>query len=202
VGSLPRLPAMPSKAIAVMASGGDHSDCVPSRIALDGSGNVHRDSNNQRIRKVTSAGIISTLQVMETQVCGDGGAGHCRSAVEITGSPSTQTVLSSSRGHNSRVRRLTDGIIVTVGQRILLERHRRWWPGDRNQPDGHHDASGSLLITDLSNYRITKWGRRDHHHRCGYWILWLQRGWGLGSGCSTRDLAGRPRCQCQSVHRG
>ncbi|MDX2219215.1 MAG: Ig-like domain repeat protein, partial [Burkholderiales bacterium] len=90
----------------------------PSGIALDGTGNLYiADTNNQRIRKVTPGGVIST--VAGNGVQGFGGDGGAATAAQLN---NPQAVAIDSAGNlyiadtsNHRIRKVTpDGVISTV----------------------------------------------------------------------------------------
>ena len=138
---------------------------TPSGLAVDTSGNLYiADSGNQRIRKVSTAGTISTFAGTYYGYSGDGG-------------PATSAALAYPRGiafdsmgdlyiadsNNSRIRKVwTSGIITTVagngssgfsgdgGAAVSVE---------LNNPQAVAlDHNGNLYIADSSNYRIREVG--------------------------------------------
>src|SRR5438093_6773847 len=133
----------------------------PSGVAVDGSGNLFiADFGNSRIRKVTPAGIISTVAGGGTGF-GDGG-------------PATSAALSSPYGvavdgsgnlfivdlSNYRIRRVTPGGIITT----VAGNGSSFFSGDGGlatsaglKPFGVAvDTTGNLFIADFDNYRIRK----------------------------------------------
>ncbi len=137
---------------------------APVGLAFDTAGNLYiSDAGNQRIRKVTPAGIIST-------VAGNGGSGYTGD----TG-PATQTTLYNPVGvvvdragniliadqSNHRIRKVdVTGIITTIAGNGT-----QGFSGDGalatlaslNNPTALAlDVAGNLYISDQSNHRIRK----------------------------------------------
>ena len=133
-------------------------------MAVDSYGNIYiADINNQRIRKVNSLGIITTIAGSGTQgYSGDGGE-----ATNATLNYPERVVVDSegnlyfSDRDNNRIRKIsTSGIITTIvgngnagftgdgGQAIAAE---------LNHPLGLAiDSKNNLYISDLNNHRIRK----------------------------------------------
>ena len=134
----------------------------PQAIAFDAAGNLYiGDGNNGRIRKVNSAGIITTIAGGGTGGLGDGGQATAATispnglAFDVAGN------LYVADFNNSRIRKInTVGIISTVagngslgfsgdgGQAINAE---LFYPGDVVI-----DVAGNLYISDEVNVRIRK----------------------------------------------
>ena len=136
----------------------------PAGIAVDKSGNLYiADRGNDRIRKVTADGIISTIAGGSTSgFHGDGGP-----AVDATFTLPTSIAVDSSGNlfiadtNNAAIRRISpSGIITTVAG------NGQWgFTGDNAQatkaqlagPQGVAvDASGNLYIADTLNQRIRR----------------------------------------------
>jgi sugar lactone lactonase YvrE len=136
----------------------------PTGVAVDPAGNVYiADASNNRIRRVDTSGVITT--VAGTGVQGFGGDGGPATAAalnfpgDIAFGPASQLYISD--GHNNRVRMVAaNGVISTVAGGT--------WPGyagDKgpasrallNNPVGLAvDASGSLFIADANNSSVRK----------------------------------------------
>src|SRR3989454_4287472 len=123
---------------------------LPFGVAVDGAGNLFiADTNNNRIRKVSSDGIITTVAGNGSQgFSGDGGpainaqlAGPNSVAVDSAGN------LFILDFYNNRIRKVSsDGIITTIAGNAQL-----------NHPQGIAvDSDGNLFIADTYNLRILK----------------------------------------------
>jgi sugar lactone lactonase YvrE len=136
----------------------------PGDVAVDASGNLYiADYQNQRIRKVNTGGIISTVAgIGFPGFSGDGGA----ATVAALSYPNNVAVCASgdlyiADTENRRVRKVnTSGIISTVagngspgfsGDGGLATSAGLNYPGDVAV-----DASGNLYIADIGNQRIRK----------------------------------------------
>ena len=134
----------------------------PEGIAVDGSGNVFfADIGNQRIRKVATTGIITTVAGNGTNgYSGDGGAAtnaklSAPTGVVVDGSGN---VLIADMG-NQRIRKVaTTGIITTVagnGTSHYSGDGGAATEADLSAPYGVAiDSGGNLLIADFNNSRI------------------------------------------------
>ena len=150
--------------------GGDGSPAVhgqlssPFGVAVDGSGNLYiADRDNHRIRKVDSAGTITTVAgTGEHGFSGDGGA-----AVEAQlASPTGVTVDGSGNLYiadrdNHRIRKIdSTGTITTVtgtGEDSFGGDEGPAVRGHLSSPFGVGvDGSGNLYIADWGNHRIRK----------------------------------------------
>ncbi len=137
---------------------------LPTAVAVDKAGNLFiADSANSRIRKVTTAGIIST-------VAGDGNNGFSGD-----GSAATSAKLSNPVGVavdasgnlfiadsvNQRIRKVTTaGVISTVagnGTQGYSGDGSAATAAQLNSPWGVAvDGAGNLFISDTSNHRVRK----------------------------------------------
>lgn len=136
----------------------------PGGICLDAVGNLYvADIHNNRVRKITKAGIISTI-------AGNGPAGYSGDGVQATASslnyPNGVAVDAAGNVYiadiyNQRIRKVnTSGIISTVvgngvggynGDGIAATTAQLYSPGGVVI-----DASGNLFVADFSNNRIRK----------------------------------------------
>jgi uncharacterized protein (TIGR03437 family) len=143
----------------------------PLGLALDGSGNLYiADAANDRIREVSSTGIITTVA----------GIGYVSSGDSGDGGPATSAVLSQPAGvavdasgnlyvaeFSNRVRKVSAaGTIMTIaGNGYNSYSASGGYSGDGgpassaqlNEPWGAvADASGNLYIADYGNNRVRK----------------------------------------------
>ncbi|MGV3559149.1 NHL domain-containing protein [Larkinella arboricola] len=136
----------------------------PRGVAVDTQGNLFiADLDNQRIRKVSSGGIITTVAGNGTY--GSGGDGGPATSAGI-GSPygvavDKQGNLFIADGSNNRIRKVSPtGIITTVAGNGTYGFSGDGGPATSAQlssPSGVAvDAQGNLFIADASNYRIRK----------------------------------------------
>ena len=137
----------------------------PAGVAVDGQGNLFvSDQSSGRIRKISPAGIISTV------------AGGGNSGTSGDGVPATSTQIDSfgiaidAQGNlvvadrfNCRVRKISpDGIITTVAGNSTCG-----YSGDGSPASGAQllpyaaalDSQGSLFLADQPNHRIRKISR-------------------------------------------
>lgn len=136
----------------------------PNTIALDAAGNIFvNDGSNRRIRKITTAGIISTVAGNGSiGFSGDGGAATAASIYNPTGVAVDATGnLYIADLNNNRIRKVnTSGIISTIagnggfgysgdgGSAISATL------ADPTRPTV--DAAGNVFFADVSNNRIRK----------------------------------------------
>jgi sugar lactone lactonase YvrE len=136
----------------------------PLGVAVDASGNLFiADTYNYRIRKVTAAGIIST--VAGNGKYGSGGDGRSATSAELA-TPSAVAVdpfgnLFIADSDNNRIRKVTAaGIISTVAGNGTYGFGGDGGPATSAQlafPSGVAvDPSGNLFIADSYNNRIRK----------------------------------------------
>lgn len=133
-------------------------------VAVDASGNVYiADDNNQRIRKVNTSGIISTIAGIDTNgFSGDGGPATAAELDFPTGvavDPSGNVFIADQ--HNNRIRKVnTSGIISTyagIGPAGFSGDGGPATAAEFNVSAGvATDASGNVYVADFYNFRIRK----------------------------------------------
>jgi sugar lactone lactonase YvrE len=135
----------------------------PYGVAFDSSANLYiADSGNNRIRKVTPNGIIST-------VAGTGAAGYSGDAGPATSAQlnfPVDVALDSAGNiyvadaYNQRVRKIANGIITTIagdGTCCYSGDNGPATKAQLHQPDGLAvDSAGNVYIADLGNSRVRK----------------------------------------------
>jgi len=136
----------------------------PSGVALDNAGSLYiSDAGNQRVRRVTAAGNISSIAGNGTPgYTGDNGPGAAAQLSSPAGLAvdSAASVYVADSGNN-RIRRITSaGIISTVagnGTAGFLGDDGPAVNAQLNTPNAvAFDAAGNLLIADTYNHRIRK----------------------------------------------
>ena len=135
----------------------------PSAIAIDQNGNIYiADTDNHRIRKVDSNGIITTVAGMgQNGFAGDGGAGtqaQLNSPQGIAVDARGYLFIADTNNHRIRLLDLDSGLIQTVAGTGMGE-----FDGEEgsaltvsiNAPHGLAlSPTGTLLIADAANHRI------------------------------------------------
>jgi hypothetical protein len=136
----------------------------PHGVDADGAGNVYiADHSNHRIRRVNSAGIISTIA--GTGACGSGGDGGPATAAQFC--YPTDVVLDGSGGYyvadlfSQRIRHVSSaGVITTVAGTGATGYSGDGGPATAarlNTPTSlSRDAAGNLYIADNENYVVRK----------------------------------------------
>ena len=162
--------------ITTIAGTGEHGDGgdggravqaqldAPWDVAVDAAGNLYiADTNNRRIRKVDSSGVITTIA--GTGERGFGGDGNRAVAAQLS---SPFGVATDDAGNlyiadtgNHRIRKVnSSGIITTVagtGERGFSGDGDRAIAAQLSSPYGvATDDAGNLYIADTGNHRIRK----------------------------------------------
>lgn len=133
----------------------------PADIATDSSGNLYiADTDNNRVRKVDTSGIITTVAGGGTSGLGDGGAAtsaqlYTPEAIAV----SSSGILYIADANNHRIRKVdTSGIISTVvgtGTAGFSGDGSIATAAELHDPQGVAlDPSGNLFIADSWNHRI------------------------------------------------
>jgi len=136
----------------------------PRRVAVDGAGNLYiADASNNRIRKVNTSGIISTIA--GNGAAGFAGDGTAATSAELNG-PAGICVDASGNIYiadvsNNRIRKInTSGVISTIagtgtpgfsGDGATATAAELYSPEDVKV-----DAAGNVYIADVNNQRIRK----------------------------------------------
>ena len=151
-------------------SGGDGGPATeaqfffPDDLAVDGSGNLYvADKNNNRIRRIDTQGVITTIAgTGERGFGGDGGPATEAQLVRPAGLAldGLGNIYVVDSGNN-RIRRIdADGVITTIAGAGERGSGGDGGPATEAQfffPDGLAlDGSGSLYLADINNNRIRR----------------------------------------------
>jgi len=138
---------------------------IPFSVVVDATGNLFiADGENNRVRKVSPSGMISTVAgTGQAGFSGDGGpATQARLNFPIGGLALDKAGnLFISDGANNRVRKVSpEGIITTVAGTGQIGFSGDGGPATEARFDGPRvgavDAAGNLFVADLYNHRIRK----------------------------------------------
>ena len=136
----------------------------PNGVAVDGSGNIYlSDTNNHRIRKVNSAGVITTIAGNGINgFSGDGGQGtqaELDTPVGVTLDDAGNLLIADANNHRIRKLNLSTGVITTIAG------NGYGFGGDGGQATQAQlnyptsvalDKNGNLYISDTSNNQVRK----------------------------------------------
>ncbi|NEV95103.1 hypothetical protein G3567_13255, partial [Psychroflexus sp. YR1-1] len=130
----------------------------PTGVAVDASGTVYvADQFNHRIRKITSAGVVSTLAGnIRGFADGEGSSAQFNNPLGVTLDASGNVYVAD--GSNHRIRKITSARVVST----LAGSIRGFADGEGNSAQFNYptgvavDASGTVYVTDYFNHRIRK----------------------------------------------
>jgi sugar lactone lactonase YvrE len=132
----------------------------PQGIAMDASGNIIvADKNNHRIRKVSPAGVVTTIAGTGKPGYADGGGTTAQFSSPIAVSvDAAGNILVTDQG-NQRIRKISPaGIVSTLaGNGLAGFSDGSYSQAQFNNPVGTTvDASGAVYVADKENNRIRK----------------------------------------------
>jgi len=131
----------------------------PTSLVIDASGNVYvSDQSNQRIRKITPAGVVSTFAGSGTGgfANGTGTAAQFDIPVDLAVDASGTMYVADSNNHC--IRKITPaGVVSTFAGNIQGSIDGTGTSARFNYPNGVAvDGSGNVYVADLFNHRIRK----------------------------------------------
>ena len=134
---------------------------LPTAITLDSANNLYlADTQNHRVRKVATTGIITTIAGNGTQgFSGDNGPATVASIDSPNGLATDSTNLYLADTHNHRIRKLNlaTGIITTLAGTGIPNYNGDGPAANLALPRGLTlDASGNLYLADTANNRIRR----------------------------------------------
>ncbi|GAA4456720.1 T9SS type A sorting domain-containing protein [Rurimicrobium arvi] len=130
----------------------------PAGIGVDDAGNVYvGDGNNNRVRKITPAGVTTT-------VAGDGSMGSTDGPAASASFYGPNTMVITSTGDiyitdvgNCRIRKISGGYVTTFAGSTMGTADGKGTAAQFNKPHGILlDADGTFFVADTENNRIRK----------------------------------------------
>ena len=137
----------------------------PYRVAIDEAGNILiADGSNQRVRKVTTAGIISTVAGNGTAgFSGDGGLAtnaQLNAPYGVTLDANGNLLIADLNNNRVRIVSAASGVIRTIAGTGTGGTGGTGGPATsaqlRNPSDTLMDPTGNVFIADSTNFRIEK----------------------------------------------
>lgn len=131
----------------------------PWKVAVDASGNVYvADRDNFKIRKITPAGMVSTLAGSTSGYAdGTGSAAKFMQPLDVAIDPSGNVIVADNTSH--RIRKITAaGVVTTIaGNGTAGYTNGTGTAAQFKNPSGVDvDASGNIYVADRLNHRIRK----------------------------------------------
>ena len=134
----------------------------PEGIAIDASGNLYvADTGNHTVRKITAAGVVSTLAGSAGKYGSDDGTGAAARFLKppgITVDPAGNVYVSQPA--YGTIRKITPAGVVTTWAGRVLENGAVDGPGDAarfSNPQGlAADSAGDVFVADTANNTIRK----------------------------------------------
>ncbi len=133
---------------------------VPTRLAVDAAGNIYvADEGNNRIRKVTSTGVVTTLAGIGASGYADGAGANAKFYAPDGIAVDAQGYVYVSDQGNNRIRKVSPAGDVTLfaGNGAAGYTDGSFTTAKFNNPtDVAVDVQGNFYIGDNYNYRIRK----------------------------------------------
>ncbi len=130
----------------------------PNGVTVDGGGNVYvADTSNQKIRKITPAGVVTTLAGSTYGFAdGTGTAAKFFTPRGITVDGDGNLYVADT--FNDKIRKITPaGVVTTLAGSTAGENDGTGTAAKFNYPSGVSvDGSGNVYVADMNNHRIRK----------------------------------------------
>jgi D-alanyl-D-alanine dipeptidase len=161
-GAVTTLAGLPGSSGSADGTGSAARFANPFGVATDGSGTVYvADTNNNAIRKITSAGFVSTLAGLAgSQGSADGTGSTARFALPFAVATDSGGNVYVADSYNETIRKITPaGVVTTLAG---LARNSGSADGTASaarfsDPEGlFTDAGGTVYVADAGNHTIRK----------------------------------------------
>ncbi|MGV3502100.1 MAG: IPT/TIG domain-containing protein [Adhaeribacter sp.] len=130
----------------------------PYKVTVDNKGNIYvADTGNHRIRKITPAGVVSTLAGSSSgYVDGKGTAARFNGPISVATDAQGNVYVADNNNH--RIRKVTpDGTVSTFAGNGAGYGEGVWPNAKFRNPSGVFvDPQGNVLVADRNNNRIRK----------------------------------------------
>jgi sugar lactone lactonase YvrE len=128
----------------------------PTGIAIDANGNLYV-TDTYKIRKITSAGVVSTLAGSSTAGYADGKGTEARFTNPYGIAIDSNNTLYVADSDNDRIRKITaDGTVTTIAGGTQGYADGSGTIAQFNYPKGIAVASGIIYVADEANNKIRK----------------------------------------------
>jgi hypothetical protein len=132
---------------------------LPAGVATDGSGNVYvADQGNNSIRKITSAGVVTTLAGTGIAGLADGAGGSAQFSAPCSIAVNALGTMYVADYNNNRIRQITPaGVVSTLAGNISGFADGTGNSALFNAPKSvATDAAGNVYVADYNNQLIRK----------------------------------------------
>ena len=130
----------------------------PHELALDNSGNIYLvDQNNHMIRKITPAGVVTTLAGNGVRGFKDGPAASAEFSFPSGVGVAADGTVYVADYQNNAIRKISNGVVSTLAGGSQGSADGPGTAASFDQPDDIAiDNAGNLFVTDWANHEIRK----------------------------------------------